>query len=79
MKVIQKDLDTIEISLVIDEDLRKTPPSVEEITSVFQDGFRKKFGQSITIIAKEVQEVTRNEPRIRSDVDPTQLTIKGYK
>ena len=79
MKVIQKDLDNIEISLVIDENLKDIPPTVEEISSVFQDGFTKKFGDSVTISIKEVKKVTRKEPRILSDVDPDQLTIKGFK
>ncbi|MFC1748881.1 phenylacetate--CoA ligase family protein [Pseudomonadota bacterium] len=79
MKVIQKDLDNIEISLVIDENLKDIPPTVEEISSVFQDGFTKKFGDSVTISIKEIKKVTRKEPRILSDVDPDQLTIKGFK
>jgi hypothetical protein len=79
MKIVQQDIDTISIQLVIDEQLKDTPPTLDDISHVFYDGFRKKFGDSVVVSIQEVKEVTRDEPRITSNVDPDQLSIKGYR
>jgi len=79
MKIVQQDLDHIDIQLVIDETLRDSTPNLEDIIDIFSDGFKNKFGETIEISATEVQEVRRDEPRIKSNVDPDQLHIKGYR
>ena len=78
MKIIQKDLDTIQIGIVIDEKLKNKPPTIQEISDVFIDGFKNKFGQQITVTVKEINTVPRDEPRIISQVDPTTITFTGY-
>jgi len=78
MKVVQTSLDKIEISIVIDEKLRNIGPSVDDIYQVFEQGFKEKFGKSITVICKEVNQVSRDEPRIISLVDPSSIRISGF-
>lgn len=78
MKIVQKDLDAIQIGIVIDEKLKQKPPTIQEITDVFIDGFKKKFGNHITVDVNEIKTVSRDEPRIISEVDPTKITTTGY-
>ncbi|MHA2431135.1 MAG: phenylacetate--CoA ligase family protein [Promethearchaeota archaeon] len=78
IKVIQKSFDLIEISVVIDKSLRDIGPSINEIFEIFHKGFKDKFGNSVTIICKEIKEVKRDEPRIITNIDPTQLKITGF-
>ena len=78
MKVVQESLDRIIISVVVDETLRDQEPSLETIFSVFQEGFKEKFGQSVSIICQEIDSVDRDEPRIISHVDPSTLNITGF-
>jgi phenylacetate-CoA ligase len=78
LKVIQKSLDDFEIQVVIDEKLRNIGPSVEDIFNVYINGFKEKFGSSINVICKEVKNVSRDEPRIISKVDPTKIKITGF-
>jgi hypothetical protein len=78
MKIVQQDIDTFNIGIVIDENLKNKPPSIQEIVHVFKDGFQNKFGSDITISVSEIQNVSRDEPRIISQVDPKTLNITGY-
>ena len=78
MKVIQKNLDEIEIQVVIDENLRDIGPSLNEIFQVFEKGFKEKFGNTVSVSCHEVKKVNRDEPRIISNVDPSTLKITGY-
>jgi len=78
MKIVQKALEEIEISIVIDEKLRNIGPSVDDIYNVLQQGFKEKFGNTVTVICKEVEKVSRDEPRIISLVDPEKIKITGF-
>ena len=78
MKVIQKNLDEIEINVVIDEKLRNTDPPIEEIYKVFEKGFKEKFGKSTIVQCNEIKHVPRDEPRIISLVDPKSIKLSGY-
>ncbi len=78
VRVIQHDLNKIEIQAVIDEKLRDVGPSVEEIFSVLKQGFIEKFGSNIEIMTKEVKKIDRKKPRIISKVDRNKIKITGY-
>jgi phenylacetate-coenzyme A ligase PaaK-like adenylate-forming protein len=78
MKVVQESLDRIIISVVVDESLRDHKPSLDKIFSVFQKGFKEVFGESVSVICQEIDAVGRDEPRIISHVDPSNLHITGY-
>jgi phenylacetate-CoA ligase len=78
-KVIQHDLTTLEIQVVIDETLRTIGPSVEEIFQFIQKGFEEKVGPAVHVTVKEVDSVdTSQGPRILSMVDKTKYTITRY-
>jgi phenylacetate-CoA ligase len=78
-KIIQRDLTTLEIQVVIDESLRTIGPSVEEIFQFIQKGFEEKTGPDVTVTVTEINSVdTSQGPRIVSMIDKTQYTITHY-
>lgn len=78
-KIIQYDLTTLEIQVVIDEQLRMVGPSVEEVFLFLKKGFEQKVGPQVTVMVTEVASVdTSQGPRIVSNVDPTTYSIKRY-
>jgi len=78
VRVIQHDINRIEIQAVINEKLRDVGPSVEEIFLELKQGFREKFGSNIEIITIEVKKIDRKKPRIISKVDRSKIQITGY-
>jgi len=56
-QVIQKKIDEIEILLAIDEDLRTTGPSFDQIASRIKDIYQQKTGPEVTITVREVSEI----------------------
>ena len=78
MKIVQENLERITISVVVDESLRDQEPSLDLIFSVFQQGFKEKFGKSVSVNCQEVDAVGRDEPRIVSHVDPASLKLTGF-
>ena len=78
-KIIQHDLATLEIQVVIDEKLRTVGPSVEEIFQFIQRSFAEKVGPAIQVTVKEVDAVdTSQGPRIISMVDRSKYTISRF-
>jgi len=77
-RIIQHDLHTVEIQLAIDPKLRNIGPSVDEIFSVLQKGYRDKIGLGVDITIKEVKKVSKKEPRIVTKVDKNSFKIKKY-
>jgi len=78
-KIIQHDLTNLEIQVVIDETLRTTGPSVEDIFQFIKQGFEEKAGPDVHVTVNEVDAVdTSQGPRIISKVDKTTYTIKHY-
>jgi phenylacetate-coenzyme A ligase PaaK-like adenylate-forming protein len=78
-KIIQHDLATIEIQIVIDETLRTIGPSVEEIFQFIQSNFSKKVGPAVRVMVNEVGAIdTTQGPRIISKVDTSAYTILRY-
>lgn len=78
-KIIQHDLTTLEIQVVIDENLRNSGPSVEEIFQFIQKGFKEKTGPEVAVSVTEVAAVdTSHGPRIISQVDKKKYTIARY-
>jgi phenylacetate-CoA ligase len=77
-KIIQHDFSTIEIQLVIDEEQRNEPPTVETIMEVIKDGFQKIINTDVKIIMKEVNSIDKGEPRIISKIQRNQVKIRQY-
>jgi len=78
IKVVQHDLDHINIQLVIDMSADKEGPSVIQIKEVLEQGFKEKFGNELIVAFQEVESVSRSEPRILSHVDPSSIQITGF-
>jgi phenylacetate-CoA ligase len=78
-KIIQHNLTSLEIQVVIDEHLRTVGPSVEAIFRFIKDGFQEKVGPDVLITVKEVSSVdTSQGPRIVSKVDTSKYFINKY-
>lgn len=77
-KIIQHDLTTIEVDLVLDKNQQHNAPSSQEICSFVQQEFQKKVGPSITVHVKEVDSVDKNGPRIVSMLDRSKIHISKY-
>ena len=56
-QIIQKKIDLIEVLLVIDNDLRDTGPSVDQIFKKIKDSYEKLVGPDVKIVVKEVKEL----------------------
>lgn len=78
-KIIQHDLTTLEIQVVIDEKLRTVGPSVEDIFHFIQSSFAEKVGPAVQVTVREVDAIdTSQGPRIISMVDRSKYTISRY-
>lgn len=78
-KIIQQDLTTLEIQVVIDKTLRTSGPSVETIFQFIQKEFQEKTGPTMSVTVTEVDAVdTSQHPRIQSLIDKTKYTITRY-
>lgn len=78
LKVIQESLEEIKVYFVVDEKLRNTGVSVEDICEELHKGFKEVFGSTTSVEFSEVTTVSRDEPRIMTKVDPDSLNITGF-
>jgi phenylacetate-CoA ligase len=56
-QIIQNKIDEIDVSIVIDDDLRNVGPSVETIIKEVKTIYQKKSGPNVRITVKEVKEI----------------------
>jgi phenylacetate-CoA ligase len=56
-QIIQKKLDLIKINLVVDNELRKGKPTIEDIIKKIKSDYEKLVGPNINIIIEEVAEI----------------------
>lgn len=78
LKVIQQSIDVIDVYYVVDEKLRKTGVSLQRICDELDAGFKELFGSSIQVHFTEVNKVSKDEPRIISNVDPDSIKLSGF-
>ena len=76
-KIIQKDLHTIEIQVVIDKKQKKGP-SEKEIMSLIKDGFEKKVGPDVSIVIHEVEKLGDHKARIISKIKRNTIEVTEY-
>ena len=76
-RLIQHDMNNLEIQIVVD-DQKKTGPSTQAIKDVLVTGFKEKLGKEVHISISEVEKLGDHERRIISHVDPSSFTISGY-
>lgn len=78
LKVIQQSLDDIDVYYVVDEKLRNKGVSVHQICDELYTGFKEVFGSTVHVHFTEVKQVSRDEPRIMTKVDPNSITLTGF-
>jgi phenylacetate-coenzyme A ligase PaaK-like adenylate-forming protein len=78
LKVIQQDLEHIDVNYVVDEKLRNEGTSVQRICEELATGFKEVFGSSVHVNFTEVSSVSRDEPRIITRVDPQSIKLTGF-
>lgn len=78
LKVIQQDVDEIDVNYVVDENLRNKGATIDTICQELEKGFKEVFGPAIQVKFTEVSSVTRDEPRIMTKVNPEEITITGF-
>ena len=76
-KIIQKDLHTIEIQVVIDKKQKKGP-SEKEIMSLIKEGFEKKVGSDVSIFIRTVEGLGDHEARIVSKITGGSTEVTEY-
>ena len=76
-KIIQKDLHTIEIQVVIDKKQKKGP-SEKEIMSLIKEGFEKKVGSDVSIFIRTVEGLGDHEARIVSKIIGNSTEVTEY-
>jgi phenylacetate-CoA ligase len=77
-KVIQHNLNNIEIQIKLDQNLKNNPPSNYEIIKLLKDGFVKKMGNNVEINIREVNKIEGKSPRIVTKVDKSKLIVNSY-
>lgn len=60
-QIIQREKDRIDVLIVIDEELRNDPPSVDKILEKIKKSYEEKFGEAVKVNAEEVEEVEKSE------------------
>ncbi len=76
-KIIQNDLHTIEIQVVIDKKQKKGP-SEKEIMALIKEGFQKKVGPDVSIFIREVEKLGDHEARIISKITGGSTEVTEY-
>jgi phenylacetate-coenzyme A ligase PaaK-like adenylate-forming protein len=77
-RIIQHDMNNIEIKLILDKKMKEKKPSAKEIFSVLRNGYQEKIGSDVKIDIKEVKTVSKDGPRIITKVDKNNFKIKKY-
>ena len=77
-QLIQHSLHDFEIFLLIDKDMRNTPPSPEKIFKTIKKNFEETFGSDNKVCVKEKKEIKQHTPSIISEVDKTRIKNKIY-
>ncbi len=77
-QIIQHNLYSLEINLVLEGNLQNKRPSAEEIISVLKKGFLEKIGSEVDIQINIVPRIEQKGPRIISKVDRKKQGLQGY-
>jgi phenylacetate-CoA ligase len=77
-RLIQHDLNSLEIQIVIDPYLRDKGSSVAEIMNHLKQSFAEKVGPNVTITINEVDKLGHHQRRIISNVKIKDIPITDY-
>ncbi len=75
-KIIQHDLNSIEVLVELDQSIAS--PSDEKVCQFLQAQFSEKIGTGVTVTVRPVEEIEKGSPRIVSHVDHTAMVLSDY-
>ncbi len=78
VKVIQRNFNEIEVQLVLDEKIKRKEGNIEGVYGLIEKGLRELLGSNTSVEIREVERVSRDEPRIISRIKPEDVKITGY-
>jgi phenylacetate-coenzyme A ligase PaaK-like adenylate-forming protein len=78
IQIIQHKIDSLELKILFDEDLRNIGPSSEEIFSVLKRKLLEKFGSDIKLVIKEVVKFDKKDPYFITKIDRAKFVEKKY-
>ncbi|PNX49510.1 MAG: hypothetical protein BV457_01440 [Thermoplasmata archaeon M9B1D] len=77
-KIVQNNMNNIDIELIFDEKQKEAGFEVEKVFSIIKKGFEEKVGSDVKIRIKEVDKIHRKMSRIVSKVNKKNFEIKQY-
>jgi phenylacetate-CoA ligase len=77
-RIIQDDIDTINIDLILDKKSFVSDSTDQEIFSIIKKGYEEKIGKNVSVNIKKVKKVDMNGARIITKVDKSNFKIKKY-
>ncbi|MCJ7572019.1 MAG: hypothetical protein MUO82_09115 [Candidatus Thermoplasmatota archaeon] len=77
-KIIQNNMNNIDIELVFDEKQKESSLNFEKVFSVIKKGFEEKVGSDVDIRIKKVDKIHRKMSRIVTKINKKNFEIKQY-
>jgi phenylacetate-CoA ligase len=77
-KIIQNNMNSIDIELLLDDKEKKSNQYFEKVYNVIQKGFKEKVGPNVEIRIKKVDKIHRKMARIVSKINKKNFQIKQY-
>ena len=77
-KIVQNNMNSIDVKLVFDEKQKEIDFEFEKVFSIIRKGFKEKVGSDVKIRIKEVDKIHRKMSRIVSKVNKKKFEIKQY-
>ena len=77
-QLIQHSMDKIEINVLIDKDMKTSPPPNDKIFQTIKNNFQDTFGPNLNVIVKEKKKFEQHSPSVISKVDKTKIKKKIY-
>ena len=77
-KIIQNNMNSVDIELVFDEKQKESSLNFEKVFSVIKKGFEEKVGSDVDIRIKKVDKIHRKMSRIVTKINKKNFEIKQY-
>lgn len=78
IQIIQKKIDSLEIKILFDVELRNVGTTPERFISILKDKLEGKFGSNINITIKEVEKFDVKDPYFICKIDRSKFIEKSY-
>ena len=60
------------------EQQNEKDPPIDKIFTIIKEGFKEKVGQELEITTKEIEKVSKKEPRIITKIDKNKFRFHKY-